>query len=172
MSATPLDPLLAALTEALGVPQQAYPDVDQTMADRCEWHNDGFTGLEPIGYTMPGTVTIGRQGVEYQVSIYGASELEVLARAAQLAGKLDRLVGPPQGAPPPAGHGYKVGRSSKPVRGGDGTSAGWSTVLPVTLFQPVYSEVRPLLTVAHPSITTTAQAGNGVGPDSLPIWQG
>ncbi len=163
---SPFDGVFAALTEAMGVLHTASPDTDPSQKDRCEWKHGGFGGLEPIGYTMPGTVTIGRQAVEYQVSVYGASELEVLARAGELAGHLDNLVGPPQGAAPPPGlgegwirHGYKVGRTSTPAQGADGTSAGYGCTLPVTLYQPVYAELRPTLTVGRVEFTATAEAG-------------
>jgi hypothetical protein len=162
---TPFDSLFASLTEKMGVLHTATPDTDPSQADRCEWADAGLTGLEPIGYTMPGTVTIGRQGIEYQVSIYGASKLEVFARASQLAGWLDYFVGPPQGAAPPPGyedgwirHGYKIGRTSVPVQGGDGAAAGYGCALPVTLYQPVYAAVKPTLTVGQVDFTATAEA--------------
>lgn len=164
---TPFDDLFASLTEKMGIPHTASPDTDPSQRERVEWDNNGGTGLEPIGYTIPGTVTIGRQGVEYQVSVHGSSELEVLTRAGEIAGWLDVLIGPPQGAPPPAGNGFKVGKLSKPVRGGDGISAGYACVVPITLYLPVFSEVRPMLIVGEVDLTATALAGQGASNDGV-----
>jgi hypothetical protein len=169
---TPFDDLLQALTEKMGVLHTAKPDTDPSQRDRVEWRNADST-YEPCPYTIPGTVTIGRNAVEYQVAVYGATELEVLQRVADLAGWLDNLVGPPQGAPPPAGNGYKIGKSSKPTQGGDGVSAGFGCTVPVTLFLPVFSEVRAELTVGHPGVSAIAK-GSDDGPtnDGTISWQG
>ena len=155
---TPFEALFASLTERMGVLHTSSPDDDGSNKDRVEWTLVNFEGNQTIGYSIPGTVTIGRQALEYDVHIHGASELEVLQRARELAGWLDFFVGPPQGAPPPAGNGYKVGKTSKPVRGSDGLSASWGCVMQVTLYEPVFSEVRPILLVGQVNVTTTAQA--------------
>lgn len=168
---TPFDDLFAQLTERMGVLHTASPDTDPSQRDRVEWKHDGFT-REPIGYSIPGTVTIARHAHEYQVSVYGGSELEVSDRARELEGHLDNLAGPPQGAPPPAGNGYHVGKSSKPVRGGDGDAAGFGCTVPITLYLPVFSEVRPQLVVHHPSVTVVAAAGQGAVNPGTATWQG
>lgn len=160
-SGTPFDDLLAQLTERMGVLHTASPDVDPSQRDRVEWKNSGVSGLKKRGYRKPGTVTTGFQGVKYDVAIYGATELEALARASQLVGWLDYLIGPPQGAAD-AGDGFDIGDASVPVRGGDGNAAGFACVLPVTLYQPIYREIQPArLVLTHPiAVIATAPDGS------------
>lgn len=168
---TPFDALFQALTERMRVLHTATPDTDPSQRDRVEWAHDGFT-RENIPYNIPGTVTVGRHAHRYKVSVYGATELEVASRAAEIEGHLWNLIGPPQGAPPPAGNGYKVGSTSTPTRGGDGISAGFACVVEITLNEPVFSEVRPKLAVTHPGVTTTATAGQGASASGSIEWQG
>jgi hypothetical protein len=165
---TPFDRLFADLSDRMGVLHTT--DTDPSQRDRVIWEHAGFA-REPIGYTIPGTVTIGRHAHKYKVSVYGASELEAAARAAQLEGHLDNIIGPPQGAPPPPGlesgwsrHGYKVGEST-PIAGGDGTAAGRGCSLTVTLYQPIFSELRASLTVGEVDLTAIASAGQGASAD-------
>lgn len=140
---------------------------------RIVWTDKGPGASEPIGYTIPGTVTIGRQPCEYTVDVYGSSPADVLQKCRDIEGWLDNLVGPPKGAPPPAGNGYKIGKASAPVAVGDGTSTGCGAAMDVTLYLPIFSEVRPSLLVGHPSVTATA-SGSADGPtnDGHMSWQG
>ncbi len=171
----PFELLFQQLSGRMGVIHELGPVANGVKGQpgRIVWTDKGPGASEPIGYTIPGTVTISRQPCEYSVEIYGGSPAEVLQTARDLEGWLDNLAGPPRGAPPPAGNGYKVGRPSQPLATGDGEATGCSTSLDVTLYVPVFSEVRPSLTVGHPSVAATAK-GSADGPtnDGSVTWQG
>ncbi len=171
----PFELLFQQLSGVMRVSHELGPSagIIKGNVHRIVWTDKGPSASEPIGYTIPGTVTISRQPCEYAVEVYGGSPADVLQRCRDLEGWLDNLVGPPRGAPPPAGNGYKIGRPSAPLEVGDGTSTGCSVTIDVTLYLPVFSEVRPSLLVGHPSVTATAK-GSGDGPtnDGSVVWQG
>ncbi len=99
--------------------------------------------------------------------MYGASSSEVTLRSEQLEGHLDELVGPPQGCETPGHDGYKIGRIG-PAKGGDGTAAGYSRTVQVTLYRRVSSQIRPPITIQHVTVTATAPAGGGAtNPGSI-----
>ena len=170
----PFELLFQQLTGAMKVVHELGPVANGVPGQpgRIVWTDKGPGASEPIGYNIPGTTTIGRQPIDYEVAVYGGSPLEVYQTCRDLEGWLDNLVGPPKGAPPPAGNGYKVGKPTVPVQVGDGTSTGCGSTMLVTLYQPIFSEVRPKLTVSHPSVTITAAAGQGAADPGSAVWQG
>lgn len=166
---TPFDALFQALTERMGVLHTAYPDTDPSQRDRVEWRHPSIADGNRR-YRKQGADFCGFLAVTYQVSVYGATELETVGRVAELVGWLDYLIGPDQGASD-AGDGYQIGKSSVPVQGGDGDAAGYACALPVTLFVPVYQQIWGKRTVSSVSINvlalnalTDAPAGDPVNP--------
>jgi hypothetical protein len=163
----PFDDLFAALTERMAVRHSAYPDTEPTQRDRVEWRNAGFS-FAKRGYRRQGEAFVGFLAVRYDVSLYGATEMEALQRVVELVGALDYLVGPPQGAPS-AGDGYDVGTSSKPVHGGVGDAAGYGGSIAVTLYLPVYREINGAVTVGSVRISVTALSSTTDVPSGDPL---
>ena len=157
---SPFDALFQALTERMGIAHTAVPDTDPTQRDRIEWRNARVGGIVSRGYRKTNTVTVGFLPIAYDVSVYGATELEVAARCAELGGWLDYLAGPKQGASD-AGDGYDVGKGG-PITGGEGI-AGYGCKLPVTLYLAVLQQVwtpRTVVSVAVTVITTDIAGQN------------
>lgn len=164
---TPFDDLFAALTEKMGLPHAATPDTDPSQRDRFEWNNVGGASVSR-GYRRQGQNFCGFRSVKYDVSVYGATELEVIEHLASFEGWLDILVGPAQGAPD-AGDGYDLGMA-KPMHGGDGVAAGFATVLPLTLYLPVFQMVLGSGRVASSvNVNTTALNPDGTAPTGDPL---
>lgn len=156
---TPFDALFAQLTERMGVLHTAAPDTDPSQRDRVEWKNDG--GGTPVnrGYRKQGADFCGFLAVRYQVSVYGATELEVVSRLAELAGWLDYTIGPEQGAAD-AGDGYLIGASG-PIKGGEGDAAGYGCITPITLYQPVYQQIWGRAQVQGVTVNTSVVHSDG-----------
>lgn len=164
-SGTPFDALFAALTEKMGVTNTT--ESSPTQRDRVEWERSGPLGTEPIKYTREGFKFIGRMAHPWTASVYGASDLEVCNRVRELIGWLDELVGPPQGCEVPDHDGYKVAAGKVEPRGGDGGAAGYGCDVAVTLYTPIYSQVRPPATILRTDITATATASADASAASL-----
>ncbi len=166
---TPFDWFFDALTSRMGILHTTEGHASQR--DRVIWERSG--ALEPgnIKYTRPGEKTIGKLGHPWTASVYGASDLEVCARVAELWGHIDEVVGPPQGTGEVADHhGYTLKPGKVEPRGGDGVAAGYGCDVAVTLYTPVASQIRPLAAVTSVSVTATAPAGGGASEPGSLTW--
>jgi hypothetical protein len=156
---TPFDKLFADLSDRMGVLHTT--DTDPSQRDRVIWERAGALTPEPIRYTRAGVKLIGRLGHPWTARVYGASDLEVSQRVAQLLGWIDELVGPPQGCETEGHDGYKFAPGEIAPQGGDGKAAGRGCDVAVTLYQPVASQIRPPATITRINVAATALAGGG-----------
>lgn len=148
---TPFDWLFEALTRAMGVTHTTESSPSQR--DRVVWSRSGAIKPERSPYQRSSEQTMGRLAHPWTATVYGASDLEVSQRLAQLWSHLDRLAGPPAGdyevgqpgdsdyAPESPGYEFAPGKIE--LRGGDGTAMGYACDVAVTLRQTVGAYYTP-----------------------------
>jgi hypothetical protein len=121
-------------------------------------------------FVQQDTLSAGDVAVKFDVCIVSSDFGQLLILYKALYNAVDVCFGPPQGGPD-AGGGYKMGESSKPVRGGVVGSETWSTTVRVELGEPAEREYFP----PSPIVSATLQVdlANASGAEqAIPIAEG
>lgn len=170
-SGTPIDGLLDALEERMGIEHVTAADDAPSQRARVVWARAGAIEPRSITYRVPGERTRGRNAHPWTATIFGPSDLEVTGLLHQLQVHIDDLLGPPQGAaeretlqadvPAPLGRGYELKAGKIEPRGGNGTATQYACDVAITIFTRIRTRIRGTVEGA-PALLVTP-----LDPDSL-----
>jgi hypothetical protein len=169
---TPIDDLLDALEERMGIEHVTSGDASPSQRSRVVWSRAGAIVPGAAPWRRAGRKIIGRDAHPWKATIYAATDLEVSELLEQLRGHIDILQGPPQGGPAlgtvgdddyvAERPGYEFKPGTIEPRGGDGVATQYACDAQVTFYRLVASHIHPPATVT--SVTVSTASGEDDGP--------
>jgi hypothetical protein len=152
----PFTLLFRRLTNAMRIEhlEGTDDDAEHTNEKRIVWIPDGAALRSVPLFKRRQKETTSIFGLTFQVSVYAAHRTAALTLWTDLAGWIDLLVGPPQGAPD-AGNGYAIGEANFGPRAGGNNlaSSGYGIRGPITLNGQIIR--RQLVAVPVTSVSLT-----------------
>jgi hypothetical protein len=162
---TPIDDLLDALEERMGIEHVTSGDTFPSQRSHVAWSRSSGIAPQPLRFGHDGQQTIARHAHAWEAMAYAATDLEVSNLLKQLHGHVDNIKGPRGGTPAdgdpgdddyaPETMGYDVAAGKAP-QGGDGVAAGYAGSLIFTFYESVAAQIYG--SKAPTSVTVDAQA--------------